>query len=97
MTPNAAVDCVNSVERYIVMPGQATSYKIGMTKIVELREAARKFLGSKFDLREFHDVVLGSGALPLDVLSEVVAAWVIRKQSAGRRGAQNTGPTRTLR
>ena len=97
MTPNAAVDCVNSVERYIVMPGQATSYKIGMTKIIELREAARKFLGSKFDLREFHDVVLGSGALPLDVLAEVVATWVIRKQTAERRGAQGIGAGRTLR
>ena len=97
MTPNAAVDCVNSVERYIVMPGQATSYKIGMTKIIELREAARKFLGSKFDLREFHDVVLGSGALPLDVLAEVVATWVIRKQTAERRGVQGIGAGRTLR
>ncbi|RMA82444.1 DUF885 domain-containing protein [Umboniibacter marinipuniceus] len=75
-TPNPDGDIVKAIERYIVMPGQATAYKIGMIKIVELREAAKIELGDKFDIRGFHDTVLGSGAVPLDILEENVNAWV---------------------
>ncbi|MEQ3696316.1 MAG: DUF885 domain-containing protein [Pseudomonadales bacterium] len=75
-TPNPDGDIVKAIERYIVMPGQATAYKIGMIKIVELREAAKASLGDKFDIRGFHDTVLGSGAVPLDILEENVDAWV---------------------
>jgi uncharacterized protein (DUF885 family) len=75
-TPNPDSDIVKAIERYIVMPGQATAYKIGMIKIVELREAAKVSLGDKFDIRGFHDTVLGSGAVPLDILEENVNAWV---------------------
>ena len=60
-TPNAEADCVEAINRYIVMPSQATAYKIGMIKILELREKAKKQLGAKFDLRQFHDVVLTNG------------------------------------
>ncbi|MBQ4821104.1 DUF885 domain-containing protein [Aquimarina sp. MMG016] len=78
-TPNAESDAVKMVERHIVMPSQATAYKIGMNKILELRENARKKLGDKFDIREFHDVVLTNGAVPLNVLEELVDAWVTSK------------------
>ena len=75
-TPNTGGDIVNSVERYIVGPGQAAAYKIGMSRILDLRESAKSRLGEKFDLRDFHDVVLGHGALPLTLLAENVEAWV---------------------
>ena len=58
------------------MPGQATAYKIGMIKIVELRERARTELGDAFDIRDFHDVVLKNGAVPLAILEENVDAWI---------------------
>ncbi|MFN3229088.1 MAG: DUF885 domain-containing protein, partial [Asticcacaulis sp.] len=63
------------VERYCVWPGQACSYKIGHTHIVRLREQAKAKLGSKFDIRGFHDQVLLSGAMPLDVLTNVIEDW----------------------
>jgi len=82
-TPNSEADCIDSINRYIVMPSQATAYKIGMIKILELRERAKKQLGNKFDLRQFHDVVLTNSALPLDVLEELVEHWVKSKQNGG--------------
>ena len=82
-TPNSEADCIDSINRYIVMPGQATAYKIGMIRILELREKAKKRLGNKFDLRQFHDVMLTSGALPLDVLEELVDRWIKSKQNGG--------------
>ena len=63
------------------MPSQATAYKIGMLKILELREKAKHELGTKFDIRQFHDVVLTNGALPLDVLEDLVNRWIKSKQS----------------
>jgi uncharacterized protein (DUF885 family) len=75
-TPNAEADCVEAINRYIVMPSQATAYKIGMLKILELREKAKKQLGAKFDLRQFHDVVLTNGPVPLETLEELVDKWV---------------------
>ena len=69
------------VERHIVMPSQATAYKIGMNKIIELREHAKKELGTAFDIREFHDVVLKNGPVPLNVLAELVNEYIAVKQS----------------
>lgn len=82
-TPNDHDHSVKEVERYIVMPGQATSYKIGMMKIMELRQLGVKELGARFDVRQFHDIVLKSGAVPLNVLEENVKAWIAsRKKEA---------------
>jgi uncharacterized protein (DUF885 family) len=67
------------VDRYVVNPGQACSYKIGQLKILELRDAARKALGSHFSLKEFHDVVLGNGSIPLMLLDRVVQEWLASK------------------
>jgi len=64
------------VQRYMVMPGQATSYKIGMLKIQELRQKSEDELGDKFDIKGFHDTILGSGALPLELLERRVNAWI---------------------
>lgn len=69
-------DIQKETERYITNPGQATSYKIGELKIFELRRRAQEALGDKFDIRDFHTVVLGSGAVPLQVLEEQVDAWI---------------------
>lgn len=78
-TPNAVSDGVKMVERHIVMPSQATAYKIGMLKILELREAAKETLGEKFDIREYHDEILKYGPLPLNVVEAKVDAWVASK------------------
>ena len=69
------------IERYIVLPGQACAYKVGMLKIQELRARAEQHLGSKFDQREFHDVLLKNGALPLEILEEQVNAWLQQKKA----------------
>lgn len=81
-TPNAKSDAVKMVERHIVMPSQATAYKIGMNKILELREKAKSELGDKFDIREFHDVVLGSGPVPLNILEQFVNDYISETKSS---------------
>ena len=67
---------VRQIERYIVMPSQATAYKIGMLKLQQLRDNAKKILGGKFDIREFHDVVLKDGAVSMPILENNINAWV---------------------
>jgi uncharacterized protein (DUF885 family) len=84
MRDNSAMpihDIRAEVDRYIGWPGQALAYKTGQMKISELRAEAEKTLGQKFDVRTFHDVVLGSGAIPLDMLEENVRQWIKQAQS----------------
>lgn len=77
--PMTEEDATKEIERYIDLPGQALSYKIGMMKILELREKAKTELGEDFDIRDFHDVVLKNGAVPLPILEELVDAYIARK------------------
>jgi uncharacterized protein (DUF885 family) len=76
------VEVQSETDRYIVWPGQALGYKIGQLKITELREYAKAQLGDKFDIRGFHDTVLGNGALPLNVLEERVKEWIASRKAA---------------
>ncbi len=75
-TGMTTTEVTTEIERYIVWPGQACAYKIGMIKILELRENAKKKLGDKFELKEFHNVVLKNGAVPLDILEEIIDTYV---------------------
>ena len=79
-SPEPLESITSEIQRYIVMPGQATSYKIGMLKILELRAQAKKALGVNFDIRAFHDVILGGGALPLPLLERKVLRWINEAQ-----------------
>jgi len=80
--PMTVEDATKETERYIDNPGQALSYKIGMLKILELRERAKAELGARFDIREFHDVVLKNGAVALPILEELVDDYVVSKKAA---------------
>jgi len=75
----------SEVDRYIAGPSQALAYKIGQLKILELRDRAKKALGDKFDIRAFHDQVLDTGALPLDVLSDRIDAWIANQKAVGTK------------
>ncbi len=77
--PDAAI--LSEIRRYLVTPGQATAYKIGMIKIQQLRKKAETELGPKFDIRGFHDAVLGGGAMPLDLLEKRVDLWIAAKKA----------------
>ncbi|PZU60765.1 MAG: DUF885 domain-containing protein [Sphingobium sp.] len=81
--PLSERDIVKEVDRYINNPGQATSYMIGQIRIAQLRKEAEQALGAKFDIRDFHEVVLANGALPLDVLGEQVQAYIAVTKAKG--------------
>ncbi|GGW50374.1 DUF885 domain-containing protein [Alishewanella tabrizica] len=81
-TPNPATDASKAIERYIVMPGQATAYTVGMVKILQLRAHAQASLGEHFDIRAFHQVILENGAVPLDTLAQLVDAYIARTKPA---------------
>jgi uncharacterized protein (DUF885 family) len=83
------VEVQSETDRYIVWPGQALAYKVGELQILELRARARRELGTSFDLRRFHDAVLGAGALPLDVLEARIDAW-IASEKAGKAVSRYT-------
>ena len=90
-------DITVEVDRYIVWPGQALAYKIGQLKFKELRAYATTTLGEKFDIREFHDEVLGNGALPLDILDARVRQWVARKsQGLSGKPRESTAVGQTI-
>ena len=74
------LDIVNEIDRYIVMPGQALAYKIGQMKLFELRKKAKEELGTKFDIRDFHDAVLKEGALPLNELELLVNKYILNRR-----------------
>jgi uncharacterized protein (DUF885 family) len=76
-------DIVNEIDRYILMPGQALAYKIGQLKILSLRDRAERQLGDDFDIRAFHDHLLGAGALPLDLLEQRMDKWLADQESSG--------------
>ena len=78
--PQSAVE--DQIDRYISWPGQALSYKMGEIKIRELRAKAEKQLGAKFDIRSFHDTVIGQGSLPMAVLEDVINDWIAQQKSA---------------
>jgi uncharacterized protein (DUF885 family) len=85
MVANSGMDTaavVTEIERYIVMPGQACAYKVGQLQILALRQRAMERLGDRFDIKDFHDIVLKQGALPLTLLEQVVEDWISREEKS---------------
>jgi uncharacterized protein (DUF885 family) len=74
-------EIVNEVDRYIIWPGQALAYKVGQLEILALRDQAQRALGDRFRLRDFHDLILGEGAVPLSVLRGIVERWIARERA----------------
>jgi uncharacterized protein (DUF885 family) len=74
-------DLQAETDRYIAIPGQALAYKLGQLEILKLREVAKTELGTRYDIRAFHDEILNGGALPLDVLDTRVTAWIAEQKS----------------
>jgi uncharacterized protein (DUF885 family) len=81
--PSTREEITAEVDRYLVWPGQATGYMVGKLRILSLREKAQTQLGSKFDVRRFHDAVLASGPVPLDVLEAIITRWIAAEQARG--------------
>jgi len=82
--PSTDVDSQIEIDRYITWPGQALAYKVGQLKFRELRDRATKALGDKFDVRTFHDVVLGQGSVPMEVLEKIVDRWIQTQKKTGK-------------
>jgi uncharacterized protein (DUF885 family) len=80
----------SETDRYIAWPAQALGYKMGQLKLIELRERAKQQLGSKFDIRKYHDEVIDSGALPLDVLDRRVNDWIAEEKKVAQEGSATT-------
>jgi uncharacterized protein (DUF885 family) len=87
------VEIQRETDRYIVWPGQALAYKIGQLKIIELRERAKRELGAGFDIRQFHDEVLGAGALPLDVLEARIRNWIATRKAGANKDGSKRAPS----
>ena len=83
-TGKAPGDATSEVERYMALPGQACAYKVGELKILALRDKARAALGARFDLKDFHAVVLENGGMPLTLLEQLVDEWIARVRTASR-------------
>jgi len=86
MVDNAGLselEAEDEVDRYIVWPGQGCAYKVGQLKFLELRELAESELGNDFDIREFHDVLIGQGAMPLEILEKRVKEYIVERKPKG--------------
>jgi uncharacterized protein (DUF885 family) len=79
--PKSRASIESDVERYMALPGQALSYKIGQLKIIELRKKAEKALGKKFNIKKFHNLLLEEGCIPLQLLGERVDRWIIENKN----------------
>jgi uncharacterized protein (DUF885 family) len=83
---NALSDATAEVERYVVWPGQACAYKLGMRSIMTMRDKAKAELGARFDIRAFHAAVLENGGLPLDIFEANMTRWIAQQKAAGQPG-----------
>jgi uncharacterized protein (DUF885 family) len=97
-SPRAPTDIVNEIDRYIAWPGQALAYKVGQMKIRELRAAAEQALGPRFDVRAFHDALLETGPVPLDLVDATIRRWIAAQRGPATPGAGvSPGPAAAVR